>query len=547
MPAVERWARGRKIETEQPTDMDIAVSQQDQDHASTKRRRSVRTKRVAGQIQQLPWREVVNPFAALNIISADEIEQIHRSSLKILRDVGMRVLDDDARRYYRAAGAEVNESSHMVRFDPSLVEEMVAKAPSSVRLRARNPERQVTLGGNHMIFSSVQCPAFANDLDKGRRFGTMDELNDFVRIVQSLNIIHQGGGGGFEPVDLPVETRHLDMTYAFCRLTDKTWNAWGNGRDRVIDAVNMACIALQCSHDDLLTQPGITTGINTNSPLQLDIPMAEGIIEMAKAGQPSVITPFTLAGAMAPATEVGALVVQNAEALAGIVLAQAVRPGAPVVYGAFTTNVEMASGSPAFGTPLYAKCTMASGQLARRYGVPFRTSNNNAANSVDAQAAYESQMCLWSSLLSHSNLIFAAAGWLESGLSGSFEKLIVDAEMLQMVAETLTPLDCSAELLGLDAIAEVGPGGHFFGSEHTLERYETTFYRPLLSERKTYESWLEGGSRDAAQRANAIWKQLVAEFEPPSIDPGVDEALQSYVAKRKEAAAKGQPAEPLSA
>ena len=498
------------------------------------RRRGKRGRRVPGAISQLPWRRVVNPYPPLNIISEDEVANIHRSSLRILAEVGIKVLDASARQSLKRIGATVDGSKEMVRFDPSLVEELVGYAPAQITLKARNSAHDLVLGGNETIFSSVQCPSFASDLGRGRRYGTMDELTDFIRLVQSLNIIHQGGGGGFEPLNLPVESRHLDIIYAFCRLTDKSWNAWGNSRERVRDAVNMACISLQCSPDDLIRTPAITTGINTNSPLQIDRPMAEGIMEMARAGQPSVITPFTLAGAMAPATEVGALVVQNAEALAGITLAQSVRRGAPVVYGAFTTNVEMTSGAPAFGTPHFAKCTLASGQLARFYGIPIRSSNNNTSNCVDAQAAYESQVCLWSSLLSHSNLVFAAAGWLESGLTGSFEKLVVDAEMLQLAAETLVPIDCSEELVGFDAIAEVGPGGHFFGVGHTLERYETAFYKPLLSNRQSYEAWSDAGSKDISQRAHEIWQQLLTDYEEPYLEPAIDDALRRYVAKRKE-------------
>jgi trimethylamine--corrinoid protein Co-methyltransferase len=267
--------------------------------------------------------------------------------------------------------------------------------------------------------------------------------------------------------------------------------------------------------------------------------MAEGLMELAAHGQPVVITPFTLAGAMSPVTLAGALAQQNAEALAGITLAQCVRPGVPVVYGAFTTNVDMRSGAPAFGTPEYTQAAQISGQLARRYKLPFRSSNVTAANDVDAQAAYESEMALWGAIMGHAHLVNHAAGWLGGGLTASFEKLIIDAEILQMMAAYLVPPVVDEATLGLEAIRDVGHGGHFFGTPHTLERYETAFYAPLVSDWDNFDNWRDRGSPSAAQRANAIWKQLLTEYQQPPIDPGVDEALKDYVARRKREIASG--------
>jgi trimethylamine--corrinoid protein Co-methyltransferase len=274
--------------------------------------------------------------------------------------------------------------------------------------------------------------------------------------------------------------------------------------------------------------------INTNSPRQLDTSMADGLMTLAHYGQPVVVTPFTLCGAMAPVTVAGALVQQNAEALAGMALAQAVNPGTPVVYGGFTSNVDMKTGAPAFGTPEYTKACQATGQMARRYGVPYRSSNTNASNVVDAQAAYESEMSIWGAVMGHANFVFHGAGWLEGGLVASFEKLIVDAEMLQMMACYLEPLRVDDETLALDAIREVQPGGHYFGAAHTLERYETAFYTPLVSDWRNFETWEEAGALTTTQRANAIWKQMLKAYEKPPMDPAVAEALQAYVAKRKE-------------
>ena len=305
------------------------------------------------------------------------------------------------------------------------------------------------------------------------------------------------------------------------------------GREQVLDAVNMATISLGQSREDLLESPALCGIINTNTPLQLDIPMAEGLMAMAEFGQAVAVTPFTLSGAMAPVTLAGALTLQHAEAMAGIALTQIVRPGAPVLYGGFTSNVDMKTGSPAFGTPEYLQAAQASGQLCRRIGVPFRSSNVNAANAPDAQAAYESCLSLWGAISGQAHMIKHAAGWLHGGLTASLEKLIIDAEMLQMVAASLEPFEVNADTLALDAIREVGPGGHFFGSAHTMERYEDAFYAPLVSNWSNYETWLEEGSVTTEQRANQIWKQLLQEYEQPPLDPAVDEALQDYVARRK--------------
>jgi trimethylamine--corrinoid protein Co-methyltransferase len=295
----------------------------------------------------------------------------------------------------------------------------------------------------------------------------------------------------------------------------------------------MLCLARGLDRAALAREPGLLSVVNTNSPLRVDGPMLQGLMEMARAGQAVVVTPFTLAGAMSPVTIAGSLTQQNAEALAVIALIQMVNPGAPAMYGGFTSNVDMKSGAPAFGTPEYARAALAGGQLARRYNLPYRSSNANAANVVDAQAAYESGMSIWSAVMGHSNLVMHGAGWLEGGLTASFEKVIIDAEMLQMMAEFMQPLEVSDATLGLDAMADVGPGGHFFGTQHTLDRYETAFYQPMVSDWRNFETWQEAGSLTATQRANTIWKQLLADYEQPPIDPAIDDALKDFVARRK--------------
>jgi trimethylamine--corrinoid protein Co-methyltransferase len=414
------------------------------------------------------------------------------------------------------------------------VAQLLATVPATFTLEARNPARTLTFGGAHSVFASVGGPAYVMDNDRGRRDGTYAEMCDYLRLIQSLNILHQEGGGPFEPLDLPANTRHLDIYHAQITLLDKNWQTQTLGHARTMDGLEMAAIALGTTPEGLIARPTLLGIINTNSPLQLDIPMAEGLITMAEHGQVLVITPFTLAGAMSPVTLAGALVQQHAEAMAGIVLTQIVRPGVPVMYGGFTSNVDMRSGAPAFGTPEYTKAAQASGQLARHIGVPFRSSNVTAANEVDAQAAYESQMALWGALMGGAHLVEHAAGWMHGGLTASFEKLILDAEMLQMMAAYFQPIAVTEATLAVEAIREVGAGGHFFGASHTMDRYETAFYTPLISNWDNHPQWLERGGVQTRERANTVWKQMLAEYEQPALDPAVDEALRAFMARRRE-------------
>lgn len=497
-------------------------------------RRSARRPTGVRSVPQRPWSQPRLPYAPIEILSADQIEAIHGAALTVLRDVGMRITEPKARGLLAAAGAAVDEDDMRVRFDPAMVEELVAKAPAEFTLSVRNPAHNLHVGGRDCFFSAVGGPAFCSDLDRGRRTGTYAEMCNYLRLIQSLNVLHQEGGGPFEALDLPSGTRHLDLYYAQITLMDKNWQPQGLGRERATDALEMAAISLGVRREDLVDTPVFTCIINTNSPLLLDGPMAEGLMTLAEHGQAIVVTPFTLAGAMSPITLAGALAQQHAEALAGVALCQAVRPGVPVMYGAFTSNVDMKSGSPAFGTPEYTQAAQASGQLARRIGIPFRSSNVTTSKLADAQAAYESMMSLWGAMLGGAHMINHAAGWLEGGLTASFEKLIVDAEMLQLMAAYFEPLEVSDATLGLDAIGEVGPGGHFFGTAHTLARYENAFYVPIVSNWDSYESWLEAGRMDTAQRANALWKRLLVEYQQPPLDPAIDEALRDYVERRKQ-------------
>jgi len=337
-----------------------------------------------------------------------------------------------------------------------------------------------------------------------------------------------------------VTVRHLYTYQAHIECSDIVWAARGIGGVQAEDAIAMSAIEHGCSVEDLAARPTLMTVTNVNSPRRVDEEILDNIITMARHGQCVVITPFTLMGAMAPVTLAGALVQQTAEALGVVVLCQLVRPGAPCVMGGFTSNVDMRTGSPAFGTPEYVHAVIAGAQIGRRLKLPVRTSAVNASPMVDAQSTYETAFSLQAAILSHSHLINHAAGWLEGGLSASLEKIVVDAELLRNWAEILKPVNFSDDDLAVDAIKDIAAGGHFFGSAHTLARYESAFYRPLLSDWSNFENWTDAGARNATERATVIWKKLLAEFSPPPLDAAVREAISEYVARRtRELAAAG--------
>lgn len=498
------------------------------------RDRSVRRERRAarsGGLGQAPWRQPTNPYRPVEVLTPDQVEVIHRASLQILSDTGIDFLHPEALAVLGRAGAAID--GERARIPPDIVETAVASAPSQFTLHARNPAHDLRIGGDAVVFCEVASAPNVSDLQGGRRPGNRHDYQDLLRLGQTFNVIHAFGGYPTEPIDLPPNTRHLDALADMVWLTDKIFHAYALGAGRIIDALEIVRIARGISSEQLSREPSLFTIVNTSSPLRLDGPMIEGLIEMARLNQVVVITPFTLAGAMAPASLAGALALQNAEALAGITLTQLVNPGAPVMYGGFTSNVDMRSGSPAFGTPEYAKAAMAGGQLARRYGIPYRSSNATTANAVDAQAAYEAEMSVWGAVMGGSNLVMHGAGWMEGGLVASFEKLVVDVEILQMMAEFLTPIRVDEAELGLGAIAEVGPGGHFFGSPHTLERYENAFYSPIVSNWQNYETWRLAGGITAEQRAAEVVRQVLGDFEPPPLDDAIGAELTDFVERRR--------------
>ena len=495
------------------------------------RRRGRAASGESSERRSLRYRSLTNPFAPIEPLSADEVEHLHRSALELLGRHGIRVLLPEAREILRTAGAYVDEESGLVRFEAELVQQAIASAPSSFELIGRSPERTVTLGHRQLVTVPVSSPPAVSDLDGGKRDGNLADFRDLLRLTQHFDVLHVTGPC-VEPQDVALPFRHLQSGLAYLTLTDKAPFLYSRGRGQVSDGFELVRIGHGVDSETFASAPRCYTVINSNSPRQLDIPMCMGLIDFAAAGQLSVITPFTLAGAMAPVTLAGALTLQHAEALAGVMLTQAVRPGAPVVYGAFTSNVDMKSGAPAFGTPEYFKAALASGQLARHVGLPYRSSAPNASNAVDSQAMYETMFSLFGAVLGGCNLLIHAAGWLEGGLTASKEKLILDVEVLQMLAETFQPLVVDDEEIGLDAIGETPPGGHFFGGEHTLQRYRTAFYEPLVSDWSNFGQWTEAGSRDATQRANETWKRVLAEFEPPPLDDAIAAELEEFVARR---------------
>lgn len=480
-----------------------------------------------------PFRQVRNPFPALEPLSVEQLARVHEASMRIVEEIGIDFLDEEALRLWQQAGARVDWKAQHVWIDRGLLLDCIGRAPRSFALRARNPERGLMLGGNAINFATVGGAPFYSDLESGRRPGTLAAFQQMVRLAQVCSPIHVVEGLLVEPQDLPVPVRHLEKNLAQLTLSDKVYTGAAHGREVAEDYVRMAVIAYG-GVEAIEREPVFAAVVNANSPLRFDERMLGGLLTYARYGQPLIITPFILAGAMSPVSLASAIAQQNAEALAGIALTQLVNPGCPVVYGGFTTNIDMQTGSPAFGTPEGALALLSGGQLARHYGVPYRGSGGlNNSKTTDAQASYETQMSLWPAVMAHSNIILHSAGWLEAGLVCSLEKFIIDAEGLAVMGRMLEGIDVSDESLALDSIAEVGPGGHHLGTAHTLARYRTEFYMPAVSDRQNYDKWLQDGQEDAGRRAHRVARQLLNAYEPPPIDPGVAQELNAYVARRK--------------
>ncbi len=479
------------------------------------------------------YQRLENAFPVKEVFSADEVAKIHDTALRVLDELGIRILLPEAREILARAGARVDEDNQMVFLDRGMVEENLKEAPSAFTIYGQTPQYDIDLHQKSLIFvAGAGCPNIT-DLDHGRRAGTLEDFETTTKLQQTFGIIGKLSPS-IEPQEVPLNIRHLETTKSQLALSDKIPFVWARGTGQVEDSFRILALAAGVSEEEFKAKARTFTVINTNSPRQIDVPMAQGIIDMARWGQPSVITPFCLAGAMAPITTAGALTLSHAEALAGITLAQIVNPSAPVVYGAFSSNVDMKSGAPVFGTPEHQKANFGSGQLARHIGVPWRSASGSAANIADAQAAHETQLGLWGTVLAGANFVYHAAGWLEGGLTFSMEKFITDVEALQIIAESMEPIGTSADEIGFDAIAEVEPGGHFFAAKQTMERFKDAFYEPLVCDWSNFGQWTDNGSIDASARANTIWKQVIADFQPPAESTSRLGAIEQFIAKRKE-------------
>lgn len=490
-------------------------------------RRSRKRATAPGLPTHPAWRHLRHPFAPQTVFSEARIDDIHQSALRVVEELGIRVLGEDAREVFRQGGARISED--MVFIGRDLVEAALASAPRSFNLNAANPQRTLRVEPGALIFSpGGGCPNVSDRLE-GRRPGRLVDYDNSLRLHQSFDVIHLLAPS-VEPQDVPVSLRHYDQIRSQLLLCDKPMVIYGRGSAQTRECFEMIRLALDLSDAEFNAEPWSFTVVNTNSPRQIDRPMGQALVDFARAGQLSIVTPFCLAGAMAPITVAGALCLQHAEALAAITLTQLARPGAPVVYGGFGSNVDMRSGSPAFGTPEQVQMTLGTGQLARYIGLPWRSSAGTAANTTDMQAAGETHMALWGTLLANAAIVFHAAGWLEGGLTFSFEKFINDVEALQTVATLCSPPDDSQDALAWEALAEVAPGGHFFSTQHTMARYRDAFYQPLVADLSNFGTWESAGAIPAHERATGIWQRVLQEYSPPPGSEERDGRLRQYIA-----------------
>jgi trimethylamine--corrinoid protein Co-methyltransferase len=464
------------------------------------------------------------------LLNEDGLERLHQASMRILSEFGIEFLDEEVRAVLKKYGVKVRGDTAF--FEPGLIDEYLAHAPSQFTQLARNSDNHVPVGGNRIVFAPVYGPPFVLDLEGGRRQATLADFQNFVKLAYLSPYMHHSGGTIVEPTDEPVPTRHLDMLLSHIKFSDKAFMGSVTSGPNAADSVAMAEILF--GPEAIRERPALISLINVNSPRRYDDRMLDALKVYARARQAVIITPFILSGAMAPASIAATLAQQNAEALAGIALSQMLEPGTPVVYGSFLTNVDLQSGSPVFGSPESQVGLYVSAQLARRYGLPFRGGGAFASSKIpDAQAAYESQMIMLPAVMARTNFVLHAAGWLEGGLVSGYEKFVLDCEVLAMLHTWSKGLDLSDEALAFDAMAEVQPGGHHLGTAHTMRHFLDAFYRAELFDYETAEAWEKNGAQDSYTRANKKVKQLLAAYEPPLLDPAIEEALADFVTRRK--------------
>ncbi len=470
-----------------------------------------------------------NPFPPMEVFSTDRIEAMHEAALDVLERLGVKVLLPEAVQMFRAAGATIK--GDMVHIGREIVEAAIASAPTRIEGRAGARHRDIVLELGSLVFQPGAGAPHATDEIRGRRPGRAEDFNELIQLTHHFDVF-QMLPPLIEPQDIPTNLRHYFTLQSQLTNSDKFPFIFSRGTPQVRESFEMLRDFRDLSDDEFTAAPHCYTIINTNSPRTLDIPMAQGLIDFARAGQISIVTPFTLMGAMAPITVAGAITLSHAEALAAITLTQLTNPGAPVCYGTFTSNVDMKSGAPAFGTPAHFQASLAAGQLARKLGLPWRSAAGSASNLNDVQAANENQFGLWGCLLAGATVVIHSAGWIEGGLSVSYEKLITDAEILNMVAELCAGAEAGTAEIGLDALEEVQPGGHFFAAAQTMARYQTEFYEPVVHDYANFGTWTERGAKDASTRARDVWQGILANPDTPDIDATRRAALEEYIAKR---------------
>jgi len=492
-------------------------------------------RRQSGPLIQPDWRMPRNTDRPTEPLSPEGVQAIHDGAMRVLEEIGVEFLNEEARAIFGRAGCKVTETN--VRLGRDFVAEMIARAPCEFAITPRNPERAIRVGGDTILFGNVSSPPNYWDYETGGKVpGTRRTCTDLLKLSQAFNCIHFVGGYPVEPVDVHPGIRHLDVLFDKLTLTDKVAHAYSLGPERVEDVMEMVRIAGGLSEEAFRAAPRMYTNINSTSPLKHDWPMIDGCLRCIRRGQAVIVTPFTLAGAMAPVTLAGAVTLSVAEALAAIALFQYEAPGCACVFGTFTSNVDMKSGAPAFGTPEYMRATQMAGQMARFYGLPLRSSGACTANVPDGQAMWETSNALWAAVQSGSNMVYHAAGWLEGGLVASPEKFVMDCEVIQMIQRYMEPALTAASPadVAVEAIAEVGSTGHYFGIPHTQDRYETAFYQPIVSDWRNFEAWQSSGGHWAAERAHVLSRRIVDGFVPPPMDDAARGGLEAFVARRKE-------------
>jgi len=488
-----------------------------------------RAARLGGGIQAFGY--IKRKIPLYEVLGEEGLSLIEANCETVLQEIGIDFRDDaEALDMWKAAGADVK--GERVRFPKGLVRSLTKTAPAQFTQHARNPAKSVEIGGNNTVFAPVYGPPFVHDLNGGRRYATIEDFRNFVKLAYTAPAMHHSGGTVCEPVDIPVAKRHLDMVYSHIRYSDKPFMGSVTAPERAEDSVAMAKLVFGADFVD--NNCVLINLINANSPMVFDDTMVGALKVYARAGQASVVSPFILAGAMSPVTVIGTLTQILAEASVGIAFSQLCRPGAPVVFGTFASSMSMQSGAPTFGTPEPAHVLFGAAQLARRMGVPFRSGGSLCASKLpDAQAAHESSNTVFPGVLAGVNFMLHAAGWLEGGLASSYEKFIIDCDQLSMMQRFAGGVDLSENGQAMDAIAEVGPGSHYLGCNHTQRNFEDAFWRSGIADNNSFEQWLADGSLDAAQRANAIWTRQLKEYVAPDLDQSIDEQLVAFMEQRK--------------